>query len=398
MLVLALIAGTASAQSWDLAGSSMRDVSMAGAGAAGDLPGAALPVDPAAVAGIDGEIGTLSWRGSFPSVQMSNGDDLVTDASHAVDIGVGIARPIGEKTAVAAGFQWFLPLPHAVQTLVRMDPDEPQGPLLDDAVDFTTVNATVAVKVSKLEVALGVSVGMKIIAETDIRLLSVTGEQTKEGFDVTESVALDSTRDLHWSGAPLVGAHYRDDDWNAFVSWRGQTGFRTTGDQVLTVVFPLIDIEPARIPVTYLSAWSPGRLTAGGNVVLGPIEPEIAVRYIVGTSFVDSQERAPRVPFRNVVSPAAGVQFIALEGIAFRTGYALVPTVVPPQVNKTRYADATHHIVGLGTAVTLQDAPRKGDLSEVVVSTQLQLLPERTEGFSAKGCWFTTTIGLQTTF
>lgn len=399
MWVLALcMTGTAQGQSWDLAGSSMRDVSMAGAGAAGDLPGAAIPVDPASIAGIEGEVATLSWRGSFPSVDSSDGKQLVSEASHGMDMGVGVARPLSERTAVAMGFQWFLPVPHAVETLVAINRDDPQAPLLDDAADFTTINGSIAVKVSQLEVAIGVSIGMKILAETNIRLLSLSGDETKDGFDVTESVALDSTRDLHWSGAPLIGAHWRGDDWNAFVSWRGQTGFETTGDQTLKVVFPFIDIAPVRIPVTYLSAWSPGRLTVGGNVVLGPFEPEFALRYIVGSSFTDSQMRQPDKGFRDVLSPAFGVHYVPLEGIALRAGYGLVPTVIPPQLGQTQFADATHHVLGLGTSVTLQGAPRDGDATELAVSTQLQILPERSAGFSARGSWVTTTIGLQTHF
>jgi len=392
------VAGIAQAQSWDLAGSSLRDVGMAGAGAAGDLPGAAIPVDPASLAAIDGELGTISWRGSFPAVQDSNDADLVTDAVHAVDFGIGVARPLGDQAAVAGGFQWYLPVPNAVETLVRMNPDDAQAPLLDDAADFTTVNAAVALKVAKLEVGLGVSVGMKVIAETDIRLLSLSGEESPEGFDVTESVALDSRRTLKWSGAPLVGLHYRDSRWNAFASWRGSTGFETTGDQTLRVVFPFIEIDPVRIPVTYLSAWSPARLTVGGNAVLGAVQPEAALRYVVGAGFADSQMRAPESPFRNVVSPALGLHFIALEGIALRTGYSWVPTVVPVQDGQTNLADADRHVVGLGTSLTLQDVPRDGDIGEFNIATQLQVLPERSEGFGAKGTWLTTTVGMQVDF
>ncbi len=398
MLLAVLLAGSASAQSWDLAGSSMRDVAMAGAGAAGDLPGAALAVDPASIAGIDGEVAEFSWRGSFPSVRTSDDEDLVTDAVHALGVSMGVARPLGEKTAISAGFQWYLPLPNSVSTLVRMNPDDPQAPLLDDATDFTSLDLAVAVKASKIEVALGVALGLHMFADTDIRLLSLAGEERGDRLDLTGSVGMDARRDLRWIGAPLVGVHYRTEDGNAFVSWRGQTGFKTSGDQTLEIEIQLIEIDPVRIPVTYLSAWSPARLTVGGNWVFGAFQPELVLRYIVGSGFADTQYRDPEEAFHDVLSPAAGLQFDIVGGLAARTGYALVPTVVPPQTGETHFADATRHVLGLGGALTLQDAPRSGDVSQLVVATQLQILPERSTGFSAKGSWFTTNVGVQTNF
>ena len=63
--LLAVTPTLASAQAWNFSGTSPRDVAMAGSGVAGELPGLAVPADPAAVAGIDGEVIALSWRGSF---------------------------------------------------------------------------------------------------------------------------------------------------------------------------------------------------------------------------------------------------------------------------------------------------------------------------------------------
>lgn len=386
-----LLASSAQARPWVLTGTSARDLAMAGAGVAGEDAGVAIPVDPAAIASVSGEVAALGLRGSYPSVESTAGDALLDEPIYGLDLAIGAGRSLGDATSIGGGVAMYLPLPEVVATRVHMGQDVPQAPFLEDGLDFAAFDVAVGVGVGPLQLGIGAALGVDLEARTDALLLSLAGEEGEDGFDVTDSVAVENTRTLRWEVAPLVGLHLDTEPVQAFASYRGPSGFDTRGDTELTVVFPLIDPEPTPLEISYLSAWSPGRATAGAALTVGSLRPELAVRYVIAGPFRDTQLGEPSPAFRNVVSPALGAELVRPwtlgpreAQVKARAGYGFAPTPVPPQRGEARFADADRHIIGLGGALELPELPREGNHTELSLSAQLQALGTR-EGYAATG-------------
>ena len=110
--LLCVLSAAAHAEPWELVGANIRDMSMAGAGVAGALPGAAIPIDPGAVAGVNGEVVALAYRRTMPSMRVGE-QSLIEDPINALDMSMAFGAPLG-KIHAGAGFAMYLPLPEAV--------------------------------------------------------------------------------------------------------------------------------------------------------------------------------------------------------------------------------------------------------------------------------------------
>ncbi len=395
-----LAAGVASAEPWELSGGSIRDISMAGAGAAGSAPGDALPIDPASVAGVNGETVAVSWRGTYPSVQA--GDvDLMDGPIHALDMTLAFGGPIGDVRG-GGGLSLYLPLPEAVKTEVHMDRDHLHAPFLEDAADFVASDIAAGMGFGPVEFAVGVAVGMDLVADTTVRVRSLENEQTDDGaLDITESVDAGLDRRMVWTATPLLGVRLRHERVDAFLSYRGHSGFKTAGDtdiefdfesDVLNEFFPTVDM-----PVDYVSVWTPARFAVGVSAPVGRFRPEVIAKYFLVSGWRDTQNRKPEKDLQNVPAVGLGVEADVTHGFLARAGYAFHVSPVPDQTGATQLADADRHVVGLGLAWARGGIPRDNDKTEIAFGVQGQQLAARdVAGAEMSGWIWTMTTGVVT--
>jgi hypothetical protein len=395
-----LLPGSAMAEPWELAGSSMRDLSMAGAGAAGSVPGSAIPMDPASVAAVDGETISVAWRGTYPSVQI---DDLTVMEGpvHALDVAIAFGGPIGEVRG-GGGFSMYLPLPNAVESVVHMEADELHAPLLEDAVDFVTFDMAAGMGLGPVEFAVGAAVGIDLKVDTTVRVRALNGEPTDDGgLDLTKQVDVGLDRRLVWTAAPLVGVRLRHQNVGAFVSYRGQSGFRTEGDTDIGFDFEgdafddfFIDVD---MPISYLSVWTPARVALGVSAPVGRFRPELIAKYQWVSGWRDTQDRKPDPGFVDVPVVGFGLEADVGRGFLARTGYAMHVSPVPEQTGLSRLADADRHVVGLGVGWARGGIPRDNDKTEIALGVQGQhLTPRDVDGSELSGWIWTMTTGVVT--
>jgi len=381
------------AEPWELAGGSIRDLSMAGAGAAGAPPGSALPIDPGAVAGIKGETLALGWRATYPSVLVGD-QELVEGPIQALDLTVAFGGPMGDLNA-GAGFAMYLPLPEAVASVVHMEASEQHAPLLEDAVDFVSFDVAGGLAFGLVEIAAGAAVGIDLLADTDVKVRSLDGEiQDDDSLDITQSVDVGLKRQLVWVATPLLGIHLRHDRVNAYVSYRGQSGFRTSGDNrlgfdfgsdLLDDLFPDVDLG-----INYLSVWTPARVAVGVSAPVGRFRPEVMAKYMWVSGWRDTQDRAPHPEFEDVPVVGLGLEADLGHGLMGRTGYALHVSPVPEQEGISRLADADRHVMGLGLGWVRGGIPRDNDKTELRLGVQGQRLAPRDVGTQELSGWIWT--------
>jgi len=373
---------------------------MAGAGAAGSVPGAALPIDPASVAGVDGETVALAWRGTYPSVQI---DDLevMEGPIHALDLGVAFGGPIGQVRG-GGGFSLYLPLPDAVASVVHMEADELHAPMLEDAVDFISFDLATGMGFGPIEVGVGAAIGIDLDADTTITVRSIDGEKTDENtLDITENADVGLDRRLNWTATPLVGLRLNHDLVIAFLSYRGQSGFRTQGDTDLGFDFEgdlFDDLFPeVTLPVDYLSVWTPARVAIGVSAPVGRFRPELIAKYLWVSGWRDTQNRAPDPEFIDVPMVGLGLEADVGSGFKARTGYAYHVSPVPNQTGLSRLADADRHVVGMGLGWARGGIPRDNDKTEIALGVQGQrLAPRDVAGSELSGWIWTMSTGVVT--
>ncbi len=395
-----MLASTAAhAEPWELAGGSIRDMSMAGAGTAGAAPGAALPIDPGAVAGLKGETLTLGYRRTAPSVRVGQAE-LVGDTVHAMDLKVAFGGPVGGLNA-GGGFALYLPLPDAVASVVHMDADELYAPMLEDAFDFAAFDLAGGVAFGQLELAAGVAVGIDLLADTVVSVRSLDGEVQDDGSrDITQSVDVTLDRKMVWAAAPLLGLHLRNERIHAYMSYRGQSSFRTSGDNQIRFDFEsdlLGDLFPdVDLGVDYLSVWTPARVAIGVSAPVGRFRPELMARYQWVSGWRDTQNRAPSSALEDVPSVGMGLEADLGRGLLARTGYALHVSPVPTQTGFSRLADADRHVVGMGLGWARGGIPRDTDKTELLIGIQGQRLSPRDVGGAEMSGWiWTATTGVE---
>ncbi len=397
--VLLLLGGIAQAEPWELAGGSIRDISMAGAGTAGAAPGAALPIDPGAVAGVKGETLALGYRHTAPSVLVGD-TELVGGPIHALDLTVAFGGPVG-RLNIGGGFAMYLPLPDAVATVVHMDANELYAPLLEDAVDFAAFDLAGGVALGELELAAGAAVGIDLVADTMVSVKSLNGElQPDDSVDITESVDVTLDRKLVWAVTPIFGAHLRNERIHAYMSYRGQSAFKTQGDNQIRFDFDsdlIGDLFPdVDLGVNYLSVWTPARVAVGVSAPVGRFRPEVMARYQWVSGWRDTQSRKPVPVFEDVPSVGLGLEADLGRGLLARTGYALHVSPVPSQTGLSRLADTDRHVVGLGLGWARGGIPRATDKTEVQVGMQGQRLAPRDVGGTEVSGWiWTLTSGVE---
>ncbi len=400
-MIVALLATLALAGTWDLGGTSLRDVAMAGNGVASGQPGLAIPADPASVGRVDGEAASLAWRTTVFNVD-ARGDQMVQGPVQAFDLAVAAGSTQGD-VGLGAGLSFHLPLPAAVNSAVHARLEDVYAPLLEDAADFAGADFAAGVSYGRFEWGFGASASMDLVANTDITLYSLSMAPDEDGnSDITESVSLRFDRQLKWRFAPLGGVHYRGEDVHIYLSYRGENGFRTTGDTTLEIAIdsPIWDdFEDIPLDLQYLSAWSPARGVLGGSMTVGPVTPEATVRYLRSSTWLDTQSRAPEPRFKDTLQAGLGGELDAGNGLLMRTGYGYVPSPVPEQTGGTRFVDSTRHVVGLGGAYSWDDLPRKSDRTTLALSLQAQFLEKRRDGaegfrWTTKGQIYTVTAGI----
>jgi hypothetical protein len=399
LLSLMLASTAAQAEPWELAGANIRDMSMAGAGAAGSLPGAAIPMDPGAVAAVDGELFSIGYRRTVPMVEVG-GVSLVGGPINALDMTIAFGGPVGTINA-GAGFALYLPLPEAVRTKVHMDADELHAPLLEDAVDFASCNLAGGLKFGMLEIAGGAAVGIDLLADTEVSVKALDGDVKDDGsIDITESVDVALVRRLVWAVAPVMGIHLRNHGLHAFLSYRGQSGFRTSGDNEIRFDFEsdfLGDLFPdVDLGVDYLSVWTPARVALGVSAPVGRFRPELMARYQWYSRWRDTQNRKPVPGFADVPSVGLGLEADIGRGLMARTGYAVHLSPVSAQTGRSRLADTDRHVVGLGLGWARGGIPRGNDRTELRLGLQGQRLSPRDVGDVQLSGWiWTATTGLE---
>lgn len=390
----------ANADPWELAGASVRDLSMAGAGAAGTVPGAAIPLDPASVAGVNGETIAVAWRGTYP--KMKWGDlEVMEGPIHALDLAVAFGGPLGSVRA-GGGFAMYLPLPNAVKSKVHMDADAQTAPMLEDAADFVSFDLASGLGWGPIEIAIGASVGINLVADTTVSVRSLSGDKTeKDGLDLTESVDVDLERRLEWTATPLVGLRLHQQPVDAFVSYRGQSGFETEGDTDIGFDFEGDSFDEfftdVAMPVAYMSVWTPARVAMGVSVQAGRFRPGLVAKYMWANGWRDTQNRVPDPVFLDVPSVALGLEADLIFGVMARTGYGLQVSPVPNQTGLTRFADTDRHVIGLGLAWARGGIPRENDKTELAIGVQGQRLsPRDIAGSELNGWIWTMSTGLVT--
>lgn len=374
-------------------GANIRDMSMAGAGVAGALPGASIPIDPGAVAGVNGEVIALAYRRTMPSMSVGE-QSLIEDPINALDMSIAFGGPVG-KIHAGAGFAMYLPLPEAVRSVVHMDADELYAPLIEDAVDFASFDLAGGIKLGKVEIAGGAAVGIDLVADTMVSAKSLDGEPGADGsVDITDNVDVGLSRRLDWAMAPLLGLHLRDGGVHAYISYRGQSSFKTSGDNQIRFdfesdlvgdLFPDVDMG-----VSYLSVWTPARLAMGVSAPVGRLRPELMTRYQWYSGWKDTQGRKPAKTFANVPSVGLGLEADVGRGVLARTGYTVHLSPVPTQDGVSRLADTDRHVVGLGVGWARGGVPRGNDRTEVRLGVQGQHLSPRDIGGTELTGWIWT--------
>jgi hypothetical protein len=388
-----LSSSVAHAEPWELVGANIRDMSMAGAGVAGSLPGSAIALDPGAVAGVDGEVVSIGYRTTKPDLGVGD-TQLVEGAVQAVELAVAFGGPLGGHYA-GAGFTMYLPLPEAVRSVVHMDADELYAPLIEDAVDFAAFDLAGGLKLGKLELAGGAAVGIDLVADTTVSVKALEGElQDDDSLDITNSVDVGLARRLNWVIAPLFGIHIRDGGVHTYLSYRGQSSFKTQGDNsidfdfesdLLADAFPDVDMA-----VDYLSVWTPARVAFGVSAPVGRLRPELMAKYQWFSGWRDTQNRAPAQAFADVPSIGMGLEADLGRGLMARTGYAVHYSPVPDQNAKTRLADTDRQVVGLGLGWARGGIPRDKDRAELRIGLQGQRLAPRAVGEARLSGWIWT--------
>jgi hypothetical protein len=343
---------------------------------------------------------SVAWRGSFPHVEVGS-ESLLDTPIQALDLAVATGAARG-PVHLGGGFSLYLPLPDAVASVVHMDPDELYAPFLEDALDFLVFDFAAGVARGPVAISAGGVVGIDLTADTVIVARSVVGESVDGKIDLTESIDVDLDRRLGWTATPLVGVSWTHAPWSAYLSYRGEIGFETTGDTLLE--FELEDsilsdfLDDFETPVEYLSAWSPARLASGVAWDQGRVRPEIAVRWLDTSSWRDTQGRSPDPEFHDVFELAAAVEGTLAPNLVARFGLGLQPSPVPDQGGDSRLADSDRRVLGLGLGWALPDHPRDGDHTELVLAAQRQSLASRKVGDSGTlsgGIWMTS-LGLVT--
>lgn len=378
---LATLAAAARADAPDLG---PRSAAMGGSGVAAGEPIAAAVLNPAAAASDRPAVG-LGYRLAVPAADVQG--RAAGAAAHGLLLAAVLPFPLGD---LPAGVAFALHLPDRfVARAALADPGVPRLVRWEGWEDQVHADLVAAFRVAPgLFLGAGVSLLTALEASGRIDLDSPDGT-TRARADITARAPVRAAARLGVRFEPLpslaLAFAFRDAlalDADLRLDGRTDLGDPDLSGHVATAVQGTAAFRP-RLVVAGI-ALRLDRFTLTADLAwrqwsaLRFAGAEAAAEIVFGVPAPVVSRAVPTAPWRNTVSPSAGIEYAfvpaANHRIDVRGGYAWEPSPVPPQTGPTSLADPDRHLVTLGAAWTIGTAPDAADPpTELTLALALEL-------------------------
>ncbi len=315
------------------------------------MPGdvSAMTFNPGALADIDEPVFTLSSQmGRLDMWFERTGEDQEPLDQTIAGFGFAVAAPLPGPDwlrAVRMGASVYIPAGHALEITAPERSDVPSTPIYGSRTQHAAVVLGSAVDLFSIA-----SIGAGVVLTPELTLPTQVTYVQGRGDTPDENVVIDLERELSVKLSAVAGVRLQPLPYLSLGA-----AFQ---ESQITRAFGTNDTQAGTVQVTddldFYDFWSPNSWSFGAAATLPDLTLSADATLATWSEYRTIHNRAAEPAFEDTWTLRFGTEWVALEWLSARLGYAFEPTPVQQQSGETNFVDADRHVIAFGAGFDLR--------------------------------------------